>query len=355
MEALQSTDTDFEPETDLEPEPERWCAGLPFLDARPMSPTERDAVATLARRHLRAFSIALAGVAAIISVPFLLGDYHAPNIGAQASIWVSLAAGIGFFISNAVLLLRARDSWRARARLLGDIADGTVFEFSGVVPPAKDIRVDQRPLVDAGVIVPGQSGEQRIAVFAVTNNVIYRDARGHWQALGVRIRAAVAAPAYAMRAPVPRQIAYALDPEKELVKRSLSAAERDEIRHYIHQVKRGSPRLILLIPMLAIWVMLFVSWLRTPYHSVLGMLGPAIGIFFLVRTGRRLVRVFRVTRRISRDLGTGWVFTVRPRPGPEPEVGDVVAPSAPVHEFLPLSGLAWTQNGRPAAWRNLGP
>jgi hypothetical protein len=354
MDPLRSTDTDFEPEADLEPEPERWCAGLPFLDVRPMSPSERDAVATLARRQLRALWTALAIIAAIVSVPFLLGDYHAPDIGARASIWVTLAVLIGSYISIGVLLLRARDSWRVRSRFLADMADGNVFEFGGVVPPFKDIRVDQRALVDAGVIVPGRAEEQRIAVLAVTHSVIYLDVRGRWQAMGVRIRAAVAAPSYAMRASVPVQIAYALDPEKELVKRSLSAAERDEIRHYISQVKRGSPRLIVLIPLLAIWVMLFVNWLRSPYHSILGMLGPAIGIFFLVRTGRRLTRVFRVTRRISRDLGTGWVFTVRPRPRPEPGVGEVIAPSAPVQEFLPLSGLPWTQNGRPAAWRNIG-
>ncbi len=335
-------------------ESDRWCAGLPYVGVRSMMPDERQAVTAIARGLLRSWWGILGILAALVLLPFALEGYRAPDIGPMASIVASAVAVLGFFASIVALVWRAHALWRARAPLLADITDGTVLEFAGTVSVTPGADADLAALVTAGVLQPGWTGDQRIAVLAVSRSVVYQDRRGSWQALRVRVRAVAAAPTYAMRAPVPHGIAVVTDPDKELVQRSLSAAEREEIRQYIRHVWRASwRRLFWLIPYSAIGVMLLLGWIRSGEHRLLGLVAPALIIFFIVRFVRRFAPALRRSTLLSRDLASGQVMTVQSRHHNEIGVGEIASPGAPAQEFLLRSRMVWTEGGRPASWRDL--
>jgi hypothetical protein len=326
-------------------EPERWCAGLPFAGTRPMRPIEREAATAVARKQLTAMGVTLAILLAVASLPLAIPNgYRVPDIGPWAAVILSVVAVFGYFGSIAVLILRARDLWRTRARFLADIAAGTVMEFAGPVPAAAPADEDQRALIKLGMLVPGGSASQRIAVLAVTHSIMYRDSRGGWQARKARVRAVAPTLLPAVRGPVARDSAFALEPSKELVRRSLEPAEREEIRHYIRQVWR--PQIVVIIGLFMIHAVWLLNSLRAN-QTMLGRVTPLLLLAFAARFVPRLVTDLRRATLLARDIKTGWVF-IAPR-----EVDGVGRRRAAVEEFLPVSGAIWTEGGRPASWRNL--
>ena len=341
-------------EAGVAPEPESWCAGFPLISARPMIQAEADAVTTLARRALRAWWRTIAILGAVLLLPLALRDYRAPNIGAWGAVIVSALVGLGYVFSILVTVRQAYVLWRTRARLLADRRQGTVLEFGGVLSTVRSDE-SQRALLQAGVVTSGRSREQRFAVLPVSSGVIHRDARRGLQTVTVRVRNVAAPPTYQMRVPVTAEIARVTDPQQELVRRSLSPAEREEIRHYIPSLGRVIPRLLFFIGYGAIGVMFLVGWLGSATHRLTGLLPPAIVFYFFTREMRMLVITLRRTSLLSRDIATGWVLTVQPRTCMELDVGDIAPLTPPVKEFLPISGIVWTENGRPATWRDLQP
>ena len=111
----------------------------PSLRRHPADETaiEREAATAVARKQLTAMGVTLAILLAVASLPLAIPNgYRVPDIGPWAAVILSVVAVFGYFGSIAVLILRARDLWRTRARFLADIAAGTVMEFAGPVPAA---------------------------------------------------------------------------------------------------------------------------------------------------------------------------------------------------------------------------
>ena len=340
------------PSAESLPEPERWCAGLPWLGERRLTPAEREAIEAVARRELRRWGASLGVTAILVAAPILFIALRLPRYHEPADALLYAGTLFGSLTIAGISMLRARDRWRARSRFLSDLAVGTVDEFGGVVDATALSDPESRALIDAGMLVQGRPDEQRIAVLTVTRSVVHRDPRRGWCALPVRVRAVAAAPAYAMRAPVPREIASAHDPHQQLVKRSLNAAERDELRRYIGQVRRLWPFALFLAFYGAICMLLFLGWLRSSDRPTFNALVPLIGLALMSQNAMRLVHAYRRAGQFSRDLATGWAVMLEQRR----DVDDAPAPpSLPGREFLPHSGALWTQNGRPASWRNLLP
>jgi hypothetical protein len=293
----------------------RYCEGLPEVGTRPLGAGERAAVARL-RRRLRArlalrLALVPASPAAAVALGFaalVLAEGALPaRLAEDVAAAISIAAfAAGFVVGPAAALLSARDRWRELREVRVDDARAVAIDFAG--------------------------GSRALSVLPASERVLARDGTPG----GLRERAEIAV---AAAAPAGTPV-YALPAGGEageivahgLVRRALSAEERDEIRAHVRKLRRLP---VSLWVALAWWALGAVQALRGAARG-----RPLLAFLTLVLAAGlwRLVRARSLAGRLQADAEEGWA--VRATSG-----------AAAGQEGLPVSRLAWTAKGSPAAWR----
>ncbi|HEX9051528.1 MAG TPA: hypothetical protein VF841_13435, partial [Anaeromyxobacter sp.] len=198
----------------------RYCDGLPEAGERPLRAVERAAIARLRRRlgWRLAARLALAVASPVAAIGIFAAAWVVLDGGAggrreealQIAAVVTFAAG--FLVGPAAALLSARDRLRDWRRLRRDLAAGVAVEFG--------------------------DGARSLAVLPASERVLARGARP----TDLRARAPVGAAAAAPAAAPTYALAAADDAPaivaNGLVRRALSADERDEIRAHARQLRR---------------------------------------------------------------------------------------------------------------------
>lgn len=352
---------------DFELRTERWCAGLRFVDTRPLEPVERallqGCLQALARRFWTAVACVPVGVAVPLSAAMLLPRPSEPVWlgGLLAVCVIGLACGV-----PTLFALRARDAWRERRLYCEDLGAGELLRFEGALGETDTLDDEQLLLLDLGLLVPIPETAQRLEVLPASNAVICRRPRRPLRLVKVRVVEVAMGPTYAMRIEVPRELAYIREaPDVRFLRRSLNAHERAELVAHIQRLRR--PNLAM-----ALWFTWFTAWaLALALHpdGVLRfiakhtpLVAAQIGVLAVMTLA--YVRALRLAAGLERDTNTGWAFTLqrtKDEPDGEPDAGgeetlaEDTPPEDPRHsiEFLPHSRAVWNERGRPARWRNL--
>lgn len=293
--------------------PMRHCDGLRETGTRPLGDAERAAVARLRARLARRLAVRLALVPAVPAAAVALVALAAAAAGVEEGTAppfleaLAVAAFVGgFVLGPAIALLSARDRWREWRDLRRDAAGSVAVEFG--------------------------DGARTLSVLPASERVLARDGRPG----DLRERAPVASAA----PPPPSAPTYALPAgedagriaEHGLVRRPLSAEEREEVRAHARGLRR--------IPwpfwvLAAYWLLGVGQWARgvdrgNPLPAILTV-ALAVGLW-------RLFRARALASRLDADAEEGWA--IRATEGAS--AGD---------EGLPSSRLGWTARGAPASWR----
>ncbi len=377
-------------------QPERYGAGLPRVESRPLHAHE----ARFVRRALRRARATLVGtsalsagaVAASILAPdhldaevllaaggpfgVLLGTLACSGamacvlVGARLERWtvaVSLLVLGGFGIVGLALpearpphprlvqvlvaVLLGGGAWflaarvraalsllRHRALVCADMEGGIVDRCIGRPRrlSARSLRVLRRrgDLDDHG-------GPHTVDILPSSGLVLRVDGRAPRRPLLASVaRIAPAAP-HALRIALPPDLAAVSSPTVQLQRRSLTPAESEELSRHAATMRR---------PPFAVWLA-GVSGLALAAASLaisqttlqlVSTAGPAL--LLLAAALAHHLRRMRAATRLLEDQSLRWLVTVSDR---DPHRAD----AAPRLEMLPVSQLAWSEHADPAPWR----
>jgi hypothetical protein len=287
-----------------------YCAGLPLDRERPLTAEERDRVTGMRRAHRSPIlSRLLLALVALLPAAFAA---HAAE-GATGPLALLAAAALvlfGLVIPLAALfwLRSAVLAWLALGR---DLRGGAALRFA--------------------------SGDRSVTVLPHSGFVIEWD--GIPTAFPRRLVVGEAAS-------VPESVAtYAVDariagaaPGLDVVRRPLTPAERDEIASHAERLGRVPPVLAVFSAAFA-----FLAWqVLGDRGGVLPGSAPLV-LLWAVLLGYswwRFLKARRLARKLSEDGSNGWALRAT--------AGDPAG-----SEVLAVSGVAWTVQGAPAAWRTM--
>jgi hypothetical protein len=338
-----------------------WCAGLPLTAQRSLSDAEREALRAESGRLRRSgcLSLPLVPVCFLAMLLALAVSDSAERPGAAF-----LAATLLMLTAVALLANYVRDCLRRGRLLRGDLREGYVKHFEGVLDesvlswtiilsggrivhprgPGPPLDPTLALLLRLGLMRPDTTETQWVEALPVSGRV--------WRVNGQKPRAWITAvwsevaetPGYAAAAsawlvPVSRS------PEGTVSagQRALSPSESEELRRRIRDAWR---RPLLPALLLSLWFFPLLAgflWERRlppDWHRLSFLL---LGFAALSADGVLLLSLQQASR-LRRDLETGVVSVVR--------VTNLASGSVEQDfEVLPTSRLVWTEAGRPAAWR----
>jgi hypothetical protein len=316
-----------------------WSAGLRLSGRRELSSEERREVERLAGEfRRRAFRLLLPGPLLFLTCVLLFGLL--PDLELRWTLLVFCAVGLPL-LAGLPLGLAARTWFRAARALLEDARTGFTDQFAGNARelPGRNGTLDR--LVREGLQVG--AGEPQSFEVLPRSGVV-------WQVNGSRpgrpiiaARAEVAdLPPYAAIAAEWTEPAGAGPGSIHLGNRELSPPERDEVeRHRRRLAFRAVPAGVALTG----W---FLTALVT--NSWPDAVDTAALLALMVLANLYTARCLRLGLRLARDAAIGRAVIVR-SPLPPPATGEGPSGLAAPQEFLPGSGLLWSNAGIPAAWR----
>lgn len=325
----------------------RLCAGLSYVGERELDESERSALGRESNIHMaKALFFALCAPALIILFPLTIWHEHliravVPHIGAYV-IGVSLIACV-FGLPLAILL--SRDYFR-KEEVLGRAAEsGNIRCFEG------QLNIDDRTdavrtfLTKRGFLKTADLSVNRIELFGNDDVVYMTNGNRPPRFLEVELTSAALPDPSTPYFSVPPAWKDA-DLEVNLERRRLSEGEIEEVRSYAKENWRYVRFLFLFGILVFGMTEIFTLGLfeMEPYRSHVVSVSCAIAIcvaIFYRRKGR--------AERLEKDAENGWAFMCHP-PGYAQENSGEAGPEAPV-EFLPLSNVFWTIDGKPAGWR----
>lgn len=294
--------------------PERkvtYCAGLPLDGERPLRAEERERVASLrreeGRRALLRLVLALAALA-----PGLLGAGPAGEAeGPLAQLLV--AAAIVLF---GLMLPLAAFFW-LRAAVLSWLALG------------RDLR--------GGVALRFASGERSVAVLPHSSLAIEWDGAPAAGPRRLAVGEAAAVPEGAATYAVHARIADAA-PGLDVVRRALTAAEREEIAGHARRLGRVPA---ILVGFTGVFALLAAQAFGGEGEALPGSV-PLVLLWAatLAWGWSRFVKARRLARKLREDVENGWALRA-------------TAGQPAGSEILAVSGIAWTVQGGPAPWRTM--
>ena len=362
------------PDTLDELRTERWCAGLRFTAARPIDADERAAL----EGHVRILglrlwiTIACAPVAMI--VPLLALLLLPETLGVR---WLDVAVVITLALVAvaipAAMVVRARRTWCERRGVLGDLEAGEIECFEGALEAHDTLDEEQKRLLDVRALTPSAGAPQWLEVLPQSGRVMVRTVGQMPSFVAVTIAEVAAGPSYAMRVEMPSAMAW-LDgePQARFMRRTLNHHECAEIDAHIRHLRRPGMLIAMWATWLSVWAVVFVfspvdvaRHVRTRWPLVL------VQIVILGGVVMTYARALHLAGRLERDTHTGWALTLEraqveseavagatdettePAPGAPEGADDVPAAPGRCVEFLPHSRAVWSEQGRPARWRNL--
>lgn len=289
----------------------RYCEGRPERGARALTACERARIARRMRRLRWQAAGRLAAVLAAPLAPVVLAGWLRVNVpgGLGPLAGVVLVLG-GLFLLFPVSLLWTRDALRAAHALARDLKAGAALQF-GDAPAGLD-------LLPASGLVLAQGGAP---------GDLRRVGR-----LGEAAPPAADGPLYAMAVQgALREVA-----ESGLMRRPLTTDERAELSAHAERLLR--------IPWLLAAGLFGSAFLGTRLSAFPDAPAAAraltLGVVLLVIGAalQRLLAMRTMGHRLEEDVEEGWALRVTRGPA----AGD---------ELLGASGLPWTVEGGPAAWR----
>jgi len=318
--------------------------------------------------HRLSVAIACAPVAAL--VPVLVMFLLPGTLGFR---WLDLTVVFALVLAAVaiptLLVMHARRAWRERRAFEVDLEVGEAECFEGVLEANDVLDEEQKQLLDARLLVPQPGAPQRLDVLPESGCVIVRAPNRPPSFLPVMIAEVAAGPSYAMRVEMSPEMAW-IDgaPKARFLRRALNHHERAEIDAHIRHLRRPG----MLVALWAVWLSVWaVAWTFSPgdVSVYVRTRWPLVLVQVVVLTSVVLTyaRALHLARRLERDTHTGWALTLERTPegedGETPaavqsvpiDAPEVFAPDEPGRcvEFLPHSRAVWSEQGRPARWRNL--
>lgn len=335
---------------------ELWCSGMRFTGRRTLTVDERAALEKRARRAQVRWLIAVFALPVVLALPLLVAAALGPRIDERAVMALGIAAFVGWIGGVPVLLMTAHDQWRSRAHLMRDCAGGEMQVFEGQPDPDAS-----GPALVRLLRAQGKDGdpasERRLEVLPASRAAVAFAASGSPTLVPVVLVEVAAAPAYALRLPIPVEWrGTEPEPGREFLRRALNPAERSEIETMIRRLRRPNVGTLVVT---TFGVLSLASLLTGANGRGRGSAG-GLSLFIMIAWGAYFLfayaRGVRIAHRLKRDADVGIVITERREDSqeaaaPPPPPSDRVVPT--LIEFLPFSRLIWNQDGRPASWRQL--
>lgn len=322
--------------------------------------------------------IAIACTPVALIVPFLTMFLLPESLGVR---WLDVTVVIALVLVSvavpAILVTRARRAWRERRGYLEDLEAGEIECFEGAIEAGDHLDEEQKQLLDARVLSPVAGAPQWIEVLPASNCVMLRRPGAVPLFVPVTIAEVAAGPSYAMRVEMPPAMAWIDgEPRARFMRRALNHHECAEIDAHIRHLRRPGMLIALWAAWLSVWAVAFVFspqdvavYMRTRWPLVI------LQIVVLAGVVMTYARSLHLARRLERDTHTGWALTLERAEAkplataggfdpngddahgapvePECESNDAGAEPQRCVEFLPHSRAVWSEQGRPARWRNL--
>ncbi len=323
--------------------------------------------------------IAIVCTPVALIVPFLTMFLLPESLGVR---WLDVTVVIALVLISvaipAVLVTRARRAWRERRGYFQDLEAGEIECFEGAIESGDDLDEEQKQLLDARVLTTVAGAPQWIEVLPASSCVMLRGTGPVPLFVPVTIAEVAAGPSYAMRVEMPPAMAWIDgEPRARFMRRALNHHECAEIDAHIRHLRRPGMLIALWAAWLSVWAVAFLFspqevsvYIRTRWPLVILQMVVLAGVVMTY------ARALHLARRLERDTHTGWALTLeRARIEPEASVGefhpdvddarivpdasapreadDAGAESQRCVEFLPHSRAVWSEQGRPARWRNL--
>jgi hypothetical protein len=276
------------------------------------------------------------GLCAISVLGVALG--HDPFEGAEAlTLHGFLALGLMGWGHAVTVLCGTRRAIPQRA-LHEDLRRGMALEFEGARPRAPSVLAGRRRMTALKTGEPNIV--QKTAILPGTSLVVSLDGHPVDRFLQAHPVDVAVPRCHALRVPLPNSsFDDGRSGVRRLCKRTLSPDERKELREHARRLRRIEPTWALLVlgalgfaileadePPGNPWRLDLLFWMSLVMGAV-------------AAHTRRWIAAWR----LDRDARLRWVATVDGPNSPEAR--------APALEILPLSHVAWTENGQPASWR----
>ena len=328
---------------------ERWCAGLPFVETQPLTPSEREALERRSARLLAWWWATLAAITALALWPASFALFEGHRLSDAVIVALSLAVAFGWLLGFPMLGIHAHGLWCERARHRADLAADEALVFAGRLDPGQVLDDELRALFRAGVLRPQADAEQTLRVFAASHTIFAVAPGGRARFVRARVAEVATRPGYALRVALPQQTAWLTgEPDVEFLKRALTNEEQAELAAHVERLER--PNLAVAFMGMYFVMLIAAPFMPGPRAIVLGGVGYAIQLAIAAVALAFYARALRLAWRLKRDIRTGWALTFHRRAvdalnaAPDPREGT---------EFLPHSLTVWIEHGRPARWRNL--
>lgn len=324
------------------------CSGLPYDRSVLLSEKERQTLLSRSRLQRKVFVICLLGILVCIVLPIILWlvlnasltDTTSVNDIVAIVTVTSLIFGIPVF---AYLSDRALKRYRV---LNGTLFANHVRRFVGVIDKEDWTNGTYDVLKRTGHLREGEGRKTEVdlhaaddILFKINDNEVER-----WTF--VELTKATAPPDSPARFKAPIDW---VDPERkdDILRRRLTASERDEIYNYAKKIRRRRW-----------WQLLIVAWLAAAVIRPVGIKifeleFPAMFAIWAATTIPICAFLFyRQTHEAElydEDRSDGWAVSLEPNQISTITDGEKHLTQAV--EILPFSGATWTIGGKPAGWR----
>jgi hypothetical protein len=332
----------------------RWCAGLPCVAEERLTELQRSAAERVYARARNAF-IGYAGLA-LIGLPAALGLCLWGSGRVFERGWLALAVAFTVFaMSMPLCVARALDHGRTALPLRRDLEDGFLWVFEGRLAQARYEEEDPgvAQLLAAGLFVRGEA-EQRISVLPRSGRLLHVNGQNVPPDRRLHVGTTAPWPEHVYRYSLPPEVKEVFGPSaRELKRRRIADAERDELKRHVARLTAVPWLLIALTALTSATVSLWLVRDETTARD----LGAAVAVVAWLYVALRHLQGYTLARRLEADLDVGWLLSwqVSEIPGPvRPSTArEDGRPPFQHAEVLPVSQRDWMIDGKPAAWRRV--
>jgi hypothetical protein len=330
---------------------QRWFLGLEQTAKRQISVEEAGALKKrISRLKMRPLWIL---VMAILSIPLFILFLKSLNLQSDIpdALFAILAISL-ILIGLPVYILFTRDSFSEAKALKGDLETGSIFIFEGpVTQPLRRCKTI-RHLTRERLIHVEENIPHRFDVLLNSETVLRVNGviSGRWRK--GRIVEATAAPEQHYDALVKQGLSEGAPGESvDLFQRHMSQAELGELKHHIARFKKPPALLIAMtVWMLMLITTVFISMTEGGFgqwQNKYRFQAVMVCILFAITTWR-YIRALKTARLMNQDAGMEILRIIKSQ---EECAGNTNKDLIPVLEFLPVSLLGWSVDGKPYPWR----
>ncbi len=323
-----------------------FCAGLPFVGWRNLSPGEKEMLKQESRggSTYTVVWLVLAGLSIVAPLSIVVGlslfltfSQTAENV---VIVLIVAASLLGFTIA----LILADKAFR-RSRIANrTLAHGRFRIFQGNFDNEDPTDDERERLVEKGVLAPDQTEPITLELHAVDDFIFAKNGSRLQKWIAVELTTAAALPEHAARFNVPSD--WEISAEGSFERRRLMSDEKAELLDYARQIRRWRWLQILL----GVWfvgslirIIAELTGLQTETAIQLWVVLATAGSGFWYYWQGRKARIF------DEDAELGWALVFNAEHATEIAERDRAFTGEV--EVLPASGLIWVVKGKPAGWR----